>query len=164
MAASGRTGITGRHVLLTMLGLFGVVIGVNALFVYLALDSFTGVTTARPYQEGLAYNEVLAARAAQRDLGWNGAVTVAGGASGGERISVTLRDSAGRAIAGLQLRGSLKRPVRDGIDQPLFWREAMPGTYEAAAVLPERGIWDLVVTADDGSGRSFEMKARIWFN
>lgn len=162
-AQTGGPEVTGRHVLLAMLGLFGLVIAVNAVFVYLALDSFTGVTTAKPYQEGLAYNQVLDARAAQRNLGWQGTVTV-GPSEAGERITVTLKDNADRPLIGLQLSGMLKRPIHDGIDQPLAWQEAAPGAYQAAVILPERGNWDLVVTASDGSGRPFEMKARLWFN
>ena len=155
--------ITGKHVLLAMLGLFGVVIAVNLVFVTLAIGTFTGVTTANPYKEGLAYNQVLAARNAQRDLGWQGAVDFAAAEAGRERISVALSDAAGSPLTGLQLSGSLRRPTHEGLDQPLAWREAAPGRYEAEVALPERGNWDLTVSADDGRHPTFEMRVRLWF-
>jgi nitrogen fixation protein FixH len=155
--------IRGKHVLLAMLGLFGIVIAVNAVFVTLAIGTFTGVTTANPYKEGLAYNQVLAARDAQRGLGWQGEVDLAQAAAGEDRIAVVLRDAAGSPLTGLQLSGSLRRPTHAGIDQPLAWQEAAPGRYEAAVALPERGNWDLLVSADAGGSQPFEMKARLWF-
>jgi nitrogen fixation protein FixH len=155
--------ITGKHVLLAMLGLFGIVIAVNLVFVTLAIDTFTGVTTANPYKEGLAYNQVLAARDAQRDLGWQGAVGFAAAGSGRERISVALSDAAGSPLTGLQLDGSLRRPTNEGLDRPLAWRETAPGRYQAEVALPQRGNWDLVVSADDGRHPTFEMRARLWF-
>lgn len=157
------TVIRGKHVLLAMLGLFGTVMAVNAVFVILAVGTFAGVTTASPFKEGLDYNQVLAARDAQRDLGWQGEVSVGAAAAGSERITVTLNDAAGRPLTGLALSGSLRRPTHSGIDQPLSWQEAAPGAYEAEVALPERGNWDLVVGADDGRGQPFEMKARLWF-
>ncbi|MGF1628799.1 MAG: FixH family protein [Kiloniellaceae bacterium] len=159
--ANGRT-ITGKHVLLAMLGFFGIVVAVNMVFVYLAIDTFTGVTTANPYKEGLAYNQVLAARDAQRGLGWQGAVNAATSGAGKERITVSLSDAAGSPLSGLQLDGSLRRPTHEGLDQPLAWRETAPGSYQAEVALPERGNWDLVVSADDGRNPAFEMRARLW--
>lgn len=156
--------IRGKHVLLAMLGLFGTVIAVNAVFVTLAIGTFTGVTTTSPFKEGLAYNDVLAARDAQRDLGWQSEVAFGPAAEGRDRIAVTLVDDAGRPLAGLALSGTLRRPTHGGMDQSLTWQETAPGTYEAQVALPERGNWDLVVSAAyDGGSRPFEMKARLWF-
>lgn len=155
--------IRGKHVLLAMLGMFGTVIAVNAVFVTLAIGTFTGVTTTNPFQEGLAYNEVLAARDAQRDLGWQGDVSFGIAEDGRDRVAVVLADADGRPLAGLQLAGSLRRPTHAGIDQVIDWREAAPGRYEAEIALPERGNWDLLVSAGNGHGSPFEMKARLWF-
>jgi nitrogen fixation protein FixH len=154
--------INGKHVLFALFGLFGIVIAVNVVFVTLALGTFTGVTTVNPYQEGLAYNQVLAARHAQRDLGWKAAIDYGGADDGNERVTVALNDAAGRPVTGLALSGSLKRPTQAGMDQDLTWEEAVPGRYQAALALPARGNWDLVVSAVSGIDR-FEMRTRLWF-
>jgi nitrogen fixation protein FixH len=157
--------IRGKHVLFGMLGMFGVVIAVNLVFVWFAIDTFTGVTTENPYKEGLAYNQVLAARDAQRDLGWQGNVSYEreSASSGARQITVSLNDGDGRVLRGLSLDGSLRRPTHAGVDQPLVWRETAPGRYTAEVALPELGNWDLLVSARDGDSPPFEMKARLWF-
>jgi nitrogen fixation protein FixH len=155
--------IRGKHVFYAVAAMFALVIAVNAVFVYLALDTFTGVTTENPYQEGLAYNEVLAARDAQRGLGWQSQVAFGKAGAGAEVITVTLTDAGGAPLSGLTLAGSLRRPTHDGMDQALSWREEAPGEYSTAVALPRRGNWDLAVTADDGRNPPFEMKARLWF-
>ncbi len=155
--------LRGKHVLFGVLAMFGVIIAVNMVFVYLAIDTFTGVTRENPYQEGLAYNEVLSAREALRDLGWQGDVTFTKVNSSEDSITVTLTDGAGAPLSGLSLAGSLRRPTHEGMDQALSWREEAPGAYSAVVMLPRRGNWDLEVTADDGRNPPFEMKTRLWF-
>jgi len=155
--------IRGKHVFLGVLAMFGVVIAVNLVFVYFALDTFTGVSRENPYQDGLAYNEVLAARDAQRGLGWQGDVSFGSAGAGEERITVTLSDATGAPLSGLALDGVLRRPTHEGMDQALAWQELSPGSYSAAVVLPRRGNWDLEVVADDGRNPPFEMKTRLWF-
>ena len=155
--------IRGKHVLMAMLAMFGTVIAVNAVFVYLAIGTFAGVTTANPFQEGLAYNEVLAARDAQRDLGWQGEVAHTRLDAGADRITLHLTEAGGQSLTGLGLSGTLRRPTHSGMDQVLTWSEAVPGRYEATVELPARGNWDLVTAADDGRNLPFEMKARLWF-
>ncbi len=155
--------IRGKHVLFGVLAMFGVIIAVNLVFVYLALDTFTGVSRENPYQDGLAYNKVLADRDALRDLGWQGDVSFGAADAGADNVTVTLTDGAGAPLSGLTLSGVLRRPTHDGMDQSLTWREDAPGAYTAAVTLPERGNWDLEVTADDGRNPPFEMKTRLWF-
>jgi nitrogen fixation protein FixH len=155
--------IRGRHVLFGLLAMFGLVIAVNLVFVWFAVGTFTGVTTENPYKEGLAYNQVLAARDAQRDLGWQGAVTYDREGEGPRQIAVSLSDRDGAPLRGLSLDGNLRRPTHAGLDQPLVWRETAAGRYTAEVSLPERGNWDLAVSARDGDSPPFEMKARLWF-
>lgn len=161
-AQDGSFVIRGKHVLYGVLAMFGLVVAVNMVFIYLALDTFTGVTRENPYQEGLAYNEVLAARETQRDLGWQGDVAFSQAGSGEDSITVTLTDRAGAPLDGLTLAGVLRRPTHEGMDQTLTWREAAPGVYTTVADLPRRGNWDLEITADDGRNPPFEMKTRLW--
>jgi len=154
--------IRGKHVLLGLVAMFGVVIAVNVTFVVLALDTFTGVSTANPYKEGLAYNDVIDARSAQRDLGWQGSVTAARLSDSEDAITLALTDKAGAPVSGLALSGTLRRPTHEGADQPLDWKEEAPGSYRTVVALPERGNWDLVVRTAQDSSQPFEMKARLW--
>ncbi|MEO3431030.1 FixH family protein [Pelagibius sp. CAU 1746] len=167
MAQNSDFVLTGRHVFFGVVAMFGAIIAVNLVFVYLALDTFTGVTRENPYQDGLAYNKVLEARETLHELGWQGSVTFskAGSKAGGgtDSVTVTLTDGAGEPLSGLILSGRLRRPTHEGMDQTLAWREDSPGTYGTTVALPGRGNWDLEVTASDGRNPPFEMKTRLWF-
>ena len=62
--------LKGWHVLLIMLGFFGVMFAVNGVFLYHAITSFPGEDVKKSYVQGLNYNQTLSARASQADLGW----------------------------------------------------------------------------------------------
>lgn len=49
----------GRIVLITLLGFFLVVACVDAVFVYKALKSNSGLVVENPYEMGLNYNEII---------------------------------------------------------------------------------------------------------
>ncbi len=48
---------TGRHLLYWLLGFFGVMMVANAIFIWLALNTFTGVISKTAYQESITYNQ-----------------------------------------------------------------------------------------------------------
>lgn len=54
---------TGRRLLVLMLGVFAIVLGANFTMAYFARESFTGVTSPKAYEEGLAYNQALKSKA-----------------------------------------------------------------------------------------------------
>ena len=155
--------LRGKHVLFGVIAMFGVIIAVNMVFAYLAIETFTGLTDKNPYQDGLAYNKVLEARATLHELGWQGSVTFSKINSGQDSVTVTLTDGAGEPLSGLTLAGQLRRPTHGGMDQTLSWQEDAPGAYTTLVTLPRRGNWDLEVTADDGRNPPFVMKTRLWF-
>lgn len=154
--------IRGRHVLMAVLAMFGIVIAVNLAFVFFALDTWTGLSTPNAYQKGLTYNQVLAARDAQRDLGWQGSLEL-GQRDTADSLTLTLTDRDGAPLDGLEVGGLLRRPTHEGLDQTLAWQGHGAGRYTVLVELPQRGNWDLEVTADDGRHPPFEMKARLWF-
>ena len=158
--------IRGKHVLMAMLAFFGTIILVNMIFVYFALDTWTGLTTENAYKEGLNYNQTIAARDAQRELGWQADISLAALPDGSEELTVTLRDQKGAPLSGLTVSGSLGRPTYEGHDQTVVLAEAAEGLYVTPLTLPLRGNWDLALTASpaDASPEDpvFEMKTRLW--
>lgn len=158
--------IRGKHVLMMMLAFFGTVILVNLVFVYFALDSWTGITTENAYKEGLQYNETIAARDAQRDLGWQAEISLTVAADGSEQLAVTLRDQDGRPLPGLSVSGTLRRPTHEGYDQEVRLVEQTAGRYSVPLTLPLRGNWDLALSASPVDAHpddpAFVMKTRLW--
>ncbi len=150
---------TGRHLLYWLLGFFGVMLVANIIFIWLALDTFTGVTNKNAYQDGLAYNERLAAAEAQKALGWQGQVT-----QGDRTLVLTLKDGKGAAVRGLQLEALLMRPTHDNADQRRVMVEQAPGRYLAPLELPAGGNWDLVISGTAADGTPFETRKRLWID
>jgi nitrogen fixation protein FixH len=64
--SSGGWTLTGRHVLGVVVGFFAVIIALNIWFLTLAYRTFPGQVSDTPYEDGLAFNQRLAAQAAQR--------------------------------------------------------------------------------------------------
>ncbi|MEO1305623.1 MAG: FixH family protein, partial [Pseudomonadota bacterium] len=70
LSAPSEKTLKGWHVLLIMLGFFGIMFAVNGVFLYHAITSFPGEDIKKSYVQGLNYNDTLAVRAAQAELGW----------------------------------------------------------------------------------------------
>ena len=117
-------------------GGFAIVFAVNALMIYLAVSTFTGVTVTHAYERGRGYEAVLAEAARQDALGWRATVTLEGGL-----LSVAATDRDGRALAG-EVEGVLMRPL-EGTALPLafasaassvtFWKRTVPAAIENGA-------------------------------
>lgn len=129
---------------------FLVVIGVNATLIVLAQDTFSGLDTASPYERGLAYNETLAAEAAQERLGWQYQSAISGAGEADRVLEVEMKDRNGRPLDGLALQAYLVRPANQGLDMTIAPLPSGGGRYVAAFRLPAPGQWELRVVARDG--------------
>lgn len=148
--------ITGRTVLIWMLSFFGVIIAVNGVFAYLALDSWPGLTTNKAYEEGLAYNDVLDAAARQKALGWQ-LQPVLGRQPGSERsLEISIRDKDGQPVSGLSVTAEFRRPVGTGKNVSIELKESGPGAYSGIVSLRQPGQWHLEVQAKGAAGQDFK--------
>ncbi|MEM8617263.1 MAG: FixH family protein [Pseudomonadota bacterium] len=136
--------LKGWHVLLIMLGFFGVVFAVNGVFLYNAIKSFPGEDVKKSYVQGINYNQTLAARAAQAELGWN---AQAGWAEDG--VVFRLSDSNGEALSGYPVIGELRRVADDFADQALVFSPRLNGEYVSKLDSLASGRWQLRVTVLD---------------
>jgi len=134
---------------------FGLVVAVNATMVWLAGTTFSGLSTERAYDKGIAYNRALEAARRQEALGWTVTTKTEPVPDGsGTRIVQTYRDRDGLPVAGLRVRVRLSRPAAQGYDRDLVLAPtAAPGDHAATVVLPLPGLWDLQAVAEgDGVG------------
>jgi len=154
--------IAGRHVLALVVAFFATVSAVNAVMIWLALQSFPGMVNGDAYREGLEYNRTLEAREAQRALGWQVAVDVTGDGRA-RRIEATFADRSGAPLGGLAVTANLVRPVARGIDRTVALREAGPGVYRAEAEFPVPGHWRLELEARREAA-SWRMERELWLN
>jgi len=152
--------VKGRHVLAALLGFFGVTIAVNAAFVTYALETFTGEDVARPYVQGLAYNQTLSARAAQSKLGWRSTIDVERDA-GGAVIDVAFEDRVGNPQDGLAVSVVLRRPTNAALDRSVALTSSGGGRYSARLVDVASGQWDVIAHTTAPDGAAFEATRRV---
>lgn len=130
-----------------------VVVVVNAVMVWFALSTFTGVSTPRAFDRGRTYNDVLAEAARQDALGWQARVSLSGGI-----ITVDVRDRADAPVHG-ELLGALHRPLsREAM--PLHFLRSGPGHFIAEAVNLPSGQWDARLVLHAPAGR-LEIRHRV---
>jgi nitrogen fixation protein FixH len=126
-------------------GGFGITIAVNAVMIWFAISSFSGLYSTNPREQGLHYNDVLAQQKARDALSWK--VDIAWRPSS-SRLEIDLRDTTGQPLSGAQVRVSLVRPVEKRAPIPVVMQAVDSGRFAAHVDLPERGNWDIDIVVD----------------
>lgn len=157
-------GLSGRHVLLSMLAFFGVIIVADAIMIYTALSTFGGVDNANAYRDGLAYNTRIAREERQAALGWHDKVELLSDPS---RLRVSLKNPAGAAPAAVRVEATLGRPATNRADTQLRLVEVTPGVFEApVADSSGPGTWIATVRAfqaDEAATEPvYQTRRRLW--
>ncbi len=126
-----------------IVGFFGIVIVANAVMVFFAMSSFTGLQTEGHYLRGLEYNRVLEAERAERALGWTVSVEFSSTGARRGRIAARVRDAAGAPVDGAAVTADLVRPARQGYDMRVTLAAKSGGIYAADVELPLSGLWEI---------------------
>lgn len=146
--------VKGWHVGVAVVAFFGVVIGVDAAFVTMALRTYPGEVSSTPYEDGVAFNRRLAREAAQAELAWE-----ASAAADSDAVRLVMTDGQGAPLSSLTVTGRLSRPATEAGAEDLRFQEVGAGVY--VAPFSRTGAWDLAARAVDKRGRSFEAKRRL---
>lgn len=150
MPHNGKRG--GRAIPWLFAGFFGVVILANAVMVYFAVASFTGLQTEDHYLRGLAYNRVLEADRAQQALGWEVAVEFRPTGARRGRIVAHARDAGGAPLADAVIVAHLVRPAQSGHDMDVTLTAGRDGVHAAEVELPLAGLWEIQTQITHRSG------------
>jgi nitrogen fixation protein FixH len=153
---------TGRKMLILILSFFLVIISVNGIFAYFALDSWTGLETEKSYDKGVRYNDTLAAAAAQDALGWQAAFSEKKLAKASYQINLNIKDKAGKPVHGLIIAGALRRPTHGNADQDLQLTELSPGRYQTTVNSVALGNWELRLATRTSDGTKVRWQRRLW--
>jgi nitrogen fixation protein FixH len=152
--------LTGWHVLAMFGGLFGVMFAVNILFVVLALKTFSGETD-HAYINGLKFNETLAAKAQQAQLGWTMTLGLQRPTGGGAILEARLTDKAGAPLSGAIMQGSIGRTTGTREDLSLRFDETAPGIYRAIITDLRPGRWRFAASAQVLGAPKFETETTL---
>lgn len=159
--------MTGRKVLVMLLGFFALIVLVNGVFIFYALNSFSGLSTENAYVKGLNYNRTLAQDRAQHDAGWQVSASARRLTEGQVVVlEVQVRDADGRPLNDVALSGELRRPTHQGSDLVLDFQATGDGGYRAMATPEALGQWDLRLSARDadlpGDAGNYRWEKRLW--
>lgn len=152
--------LTGRAVLLMLLGFFGLVIVVNVVMARFAVSTFAGVETDSAYKAGLAFTAEHEAAERQQARHWTVDVTIGNTGGTGRTISLRVLDAAGKPLTGLAADGRFAHPTDARRDVVLDVEPAGDGRYKAVAQAGA-GQWDLVIDFAQGGERLFRSKNRV---
>lgn len=153
--------LSGRDVLLMVVGFFAVIFIVNAWFVTVSVRTFRGEDEQKPYLQGIEYNQTLSRRAEQKALGWRAIVWSDRMSSGKVRIFVTLHRPDGSPVEHVVLAGELRHPADENRDRGFSLRETQPGMYQTDLDRVAPGAWDVLAHGTENSA-PFETSRRIW--
>ena len=133
--------ITGKKVFWWLVAFFALISAVNGAFMYVAMDTWPGLSTEDAYQKGLTYNDTLSAASEQQALGWQSRIELVAGNSDLLSVVVTMIDKTGNPLTGLALKGHAVRPVGAPNKTALAFHEVAPGRYEAPFRPSLEGRW-----------------------
>ena len=152
--------VTGRLVLVCLVGFFLTVAAVNAIMIRFAITTFGGVETESSYKAGLAFRTEMDAALAQQARGWNVEIGVDPQPDNGV-VKITVRDAAGRAIPNLTIALSLAHPADRRRDLPMSAVEQSPGVFRSRAP-PVAGQWHLTTELGrDGQTNESDRSIRL---
>lgn len=128
---------TGKHMLATMICFYAVIITVNLIMVYFALNSWSGLLTDHSYKENQVFDQKTAALQKMQSLG----VQLKPSYQNGE-ISIEARDKTGQLIKDGNLSLEVGRVIHERDDQTLILTGNDEGRYAVKHILG-RGRWQL---------------------
>ncbi|TIT23335.1 MAG: cytochrome oxidase [Mesorhizobium sp.] len=146
---------TGGHMLLTILGFFGVVVGVNVTMATLASTSWTGLVVENTYVASQQFNKKVEEGRAQAALGWTSKLTIAWG-----EVRYSLSDAAGKPIPLHSVKVLFRHPAYEAEDKSLTLASTT-GQEFAAQHTPRDGVWIVEVDADAGLAEPYRDVRRI---
>jgi nitrogen fixation protein FixH len=145
---------TGRHMLLTMLAFFGVIIAANFTMAWFARSSWTGFVVENSYVASQQFNTKMAETRAQQALGWTGHFSLADGT-----VRYEVSDAKGADVALEAVTVTFRRPVDDREDHTIVLAKDAGG-YAAAHDVAD-GMWLVEIGADAHLAHPYRETHRI---
>lgn len=152
--------LTGRHVLLCLLGFFGAVFAVNAVLVKAATSTFGGVETSSSYKAGLMFKQDVAAADQQDALHWKVDGKVVRDSSGKAVLDISARDAKGLPLVGLAAGARLAHPADARRDHLIELHRTGAGQFHGE-VQVLAGQWELIVEFYQDNVRVFRSRSRV---
>lgn len=169
--------LTGRTVLLCLIGFFGTVGAVNFVMIRAALSTHGGSEKISSYRAGLNFARDRDAARAQAALDWHvdivmprlaasrgtGCAIAGNGCAASGPVSVSVRDAQGKPMPGLEAKLLLSHPTDSRRDRTIALADLGDGTY-AAAIDASAGHWIVDLDLDRDGEQMFRSSGRVVLN
>lgn len=152
--------LTGRGVLLWLIGFFAVIFAVNGWLVQAATSTFGGVETKSSYKAGLMFGSELARAERQQALHWRVDGKLKRDRQGEAVLDVSVRDAKGVPVAGLSADATLEHPADSRLDQVIHLAKIGAGAFRGES-LGRSGQWDLIIDFYRGGERVYRSRSRV---
>lgn len=153
---------TGRTFLLWIGGFFAVVFAANAVFLWLATDTWTGLAANNSYRKGVDFNRTLERAAAQRALSWMVETDFESRGEATGVLTLTVTEADGAPIAGRTVTAAFRRPVVEGMDFVVPLETTDGGRYRAEVQFPASGQWDVRLEISRPDAQPYLVETRVW--
>ena len=151
--------LTGRAVLLWLVGFFGLVFVVNAIMAKAAISTFGGVDTKSSYEAGRMFESEVARAEAQAARDWRVDAHLAP-VGDKQELTVDISDAKGAPVTGVGVQATLAHPVDERKDVAFALAESSPGVYRGQASVAG-GVWELNLLVAHGTQQLFQSKNRV---
>ena len=152
--------LTGRAVLLWLVGFFVVVFAANAVLVRAAISTFGGVETLSSYKAGLQFEQEAGLAHRQDALHWHVDGKLTRDGAGEVLLDVTARDAHGAPLHGLAADARLAHPADDRLDHVIAVHAVGDGAFHGAA-RAQPGQWELIIDLYRRGERVFRSRSRV---
>lgn len=153
---------TGRTFLFWIGGFFAVVFAANAVFLWLATDTWTGLAAENSYRKGVDYNQTLERAASQRALGWTVQTNFASNGDATGVLTLVVSEAGGAPVEGRVVVADFRRPVVEGMDFLMPLQATGGGQYRTAVEFPAPGQWDVRLKISRPDAQPYLVETRIW--
>ena len=152
--------LTGRAVLLWIVGFFAVIFVVNGVLVQAATSTFRGMETGSSYKAGLLFKADVESAQRQQDLHWQVDGKLLRDRAGEAVLEFSARDAKGAALTGLTAAARLAHPADARLDRTMELKSAGGGVFRGEADA-QPGQWELIVDLFRGDERVFRSRSRV---
>jgi len=160
MNDNGGFRVTGRMVLFSLIGFFGLITVANIVMIWLAVSTNTGVVVSSSYKAGGSYQAELDAAKAQAERNWSVSADIVRSGEGAG-IDITIRDAAGAPVSGLDVSARLANIASEADDRTAALTEGEVGRYRGAVDTLDNGKWLLIIDAMRGEDRLYHSENRV---
>ena len=157
---SDKRELTGRAVLLWIVGFVAVIFVGNGVLVQAATSTFRGMETGSSYKAGLLFKADVESAQRQQDLHWQVDGKLLRDRAGEAVLEFSARDAKGAALTGLTAAARLAHPADARLDRTMELKSAGGGVFRGEADA-QPGQWELIVDLFRGDERVFRSRSRV---